>query len=466
MIKRRLYNIFRLLKNILKIVDFFMAEVFITETDQSIEMAIKNLFSYLEKSGPPILKSSKKVYIKVNGIDFKKHTYTSPKVLEAVIVYLKKKGAEVYVMENSTQGNFTRLVFAITGFKDICDRNGAKIIYLDEEDTKTFEFKGKSSVKEDPNGYNLMTFRLPMTVVNLIENRDSITYINIPKLKTHSMAGVTLGIKNQWGFPQHADRGKDHNYNLHSKLVDMYELIQPDITLIDGTEGTIHGHYPPTAWEDKLVIPFNLIIGGRDTLAVDVVGARVFGLKINDIPHLKIAYERGLGEGDLNKIKVIGKDLKEFKEVYEWNLLQMFPEDVKIVKGKELLCREGCQDNPLIFLQSLAFDYPEKFKGGWFIIMGKGHDDNLVDKLKAEGYNKGLVAGYCAINEVGDKLREAFGKRKVFFSGDCNNLAETVKAELKLAGMTVFDLVPISTEELMSLIDEAQKAGSTALIPL
>jgi hypothetical protein len=89
-----------------------------------------------------------------------------------------------------------------------------------------------------------------------------------------------------------------------------------------------------------------------------------------------------------------------------------------------------------------------------------------VDQLNAEGYTKGLVAGYCAINEVGEKLKEAFGKRKVFFSGDCNNLAETVKAELKLSGMTVFDLVPISTDKLMVLIDEAQKHGSTALTPL
>jgi hypothetical protein len=246
----------------------------------------------------------------------------------------------------------------------------------------------------------------------------------------------------------------------------VYEYIQPDITIIDGIEGTIHGHYPPTAFEDRLVKQFNILIGGRDTLAVDVVGARIFGLTLDEVPHLKIAYERRLGEGDLNKINVIGKDLEDYKEKYDWNLLQEFPDDVKIVKGKDLLCLEGCQNNPLATLQVFAYDYPEKFKGGWFLIMGKGHDDDLVDKLKAEGYKKGLVAGYCAINEVGEKLKEAFGKRKVFFSGDCNNLAETVKAELKLAGLTVFDLVPVPPEELMPIIEEAQKHGSTALTPL
>ncbi len=440
--------------------------MFIEGTNQGINSAVNLIFSQIEQGGNPILKISKKVYLKPNGIDFKKHTYTSPEVLRAVIEYFKGKGAEVYVMENSTQANITRVVFTLNGFKDVCEQTGAKILYLDEEETKTFEFKGKPSVSEDPKGYNLKTFRLPLTVVKIMENRESTTYINIPKLKTHSMATVTLGIKNQWGFPQHADRGKDHNYNLHSKLVDTFELIKPDLTLIDGIEGTIHGHYPPTAWEDQLVRQFNILIGGRDTLAVDVVGARIFGLTIDEVPHLKIAYERGLGEGDLNKISVIGKDLNDYKEKFEWDLLQKFPDNVKIIKGKKLLCREGCQNNPLTTLQIFAYDHPKKFKGGWFIVMGKGHDDDLVEQLKEGGFTRGLVAGYCAIDEVGQKLRKEFGRRKVFFSGDCNNLAETVKAELKLSKMNVFDLVPISTEELMSLIDVAQKYGSKALIPL
>ena len=86
--------------------------------------------------------------------------------------------------------------------------------------------------------------------------------------------------------------------------------------------------------------------------------------------------------------------------------------------------------------------------------------------MKKEGYTKGLVAGYCAIDEVGEKLRKEFGKRKVFFSGDCNNLAETVKAILKLSKMTVFDLVPISNDELMALINATNEQGSTALVPL
>jgi len=438
-----------------------MSEVFIVDTTQGIDSAIKDMFSHLEKDGESILKSSKEVYIKVNGIDFKKHAYTSPEVLEIVIKNLKEIGAsKIYVMENSTQGNMSRIVFAITGYRKVCKKTGAKAIYLDEEKTETFTFKGKSNVE-----YILKTFRLPKTIVKLMENRDKYTYINLPKLKTHSMAGVTLGIKNQWGYPQHADRGIDHNYNLHSKIVDVYEYIQPDITIIDGIEGTIHGHYPPTALEDKLVKEFNILIGGRDTVSVDVVGARVFGLTLEDVPHLKIANERGLGEGDLSKIKVTGKSLDEYKEKYPTDLVQEFPKDVKIIKGKELLCQEGCKNNPLATLQCFWLD--NQGKGGFFIVMGKGFDEDLVEQLKNEGYTKGLVAGFCAIDEVGEKLREEFGKKNVFFSHNCNNLAETINALFKLMDVKALDVFPpdFSIWKLLYYAIAGKLHGSKALIP-
>ncbi|TXT58173.1 MAG: hypothetical protein BAJALOKI1v1_1730007 [Promethearchaeota archaeon] len=444
-----------------------MSKVFISDTTQGIKKAIYKLLSNIEQQTGTIIKSSKEVYIKPNGIDFKPHCHTSPQVLEAVIEYLNENGAEkVYVMENSTQSNATRLVFEITGYKEVCKKTGAIPLYLDEQKTKTFEFKGKLSIHNDPKGYILKEVRLPKTLVDIMENRESMTYIDLPKLKTHSMAVVTLGIKNQWGFPQHADRGKDHNYNLHSKLVDIYEYIRPDLTIIDGTEGgTIHGHYPPTAFEDELLIPFNLLIGGRDTLSVDVVGARVFGLTLDEVPHLKIAHQRGLGEADLNKIEVIGKDLSKFTKKYEWDLLQKFPEDVKIVKGKELLCREGCQNNPLALLQVLAYDFEDKFEGGFFIIMGKGHDKNLADKLRTEGFTKGLVAGFCAIDEVGEELREEFGKKNVYYSHNCNNLAETATALFRLSGVSALDLVPISSLKAGWLLFLAKLHGSKALTP-
>ena len=52
-------------------------------------------------------------YIKVNGIDHKKHCFTSAEVLEAVIEYLKKIGAKIHVMEDCSSNTMTRGLWVI-----------------------------------------------------------------------------------------------------------------------------------------------------------------------------------------------------------------------------------------------------------------------------------------------------------------------------------------------------------------
>jgi uncharacterized protein (DUF362 family) len=433
-------------------------------SDLAIELdkAVEDIFISFG-GGTQLLKSSREVYLKPNAIDAKPFCYTRPEVLEAVIRYFFKVGAsDVYVMENSTQGNYTRLVFEAIGYTEVCKQTGAIPVFLDEEKTERFEFKGKPQAKEeDSTGYDLKEFEMSHTVVKeLIKRKKENLYVSLPKLKTHSMAGVTLGIKNQWAFPRHQDRKSDHNFNLHSKLVDILAYIQPDFTLIDGIEGTIHGHYPPTALSDKLVKAFRILIGGTDVLATDIVGARVFGLTPEDVPHLKIAIQRGIGVGvkGIDEIEIIG-DLSRFKEKYPTDLYPEFPPDVEIIEGKSMVCREGCKNNPLAVLQVLYLDYGGK--GGFQLVIGKGHDPKTVDQIKGPV----LVAGHCAIKEVGEKLQRRLGKNKVYFSDGCNNLAQTLGALLPLTKVSPQKLVPLSSDKAAAIIMEAIKNGSHASAP-
>jgi uncharacterized protein (DUF362 family) len=427
-----------------------------------LSRAVENIFVAFG-GGAQLLKSSREVYIKPNAIDAKRFCYTRPEVLETAIRYFFKIGAsDVYVMENSTQGNYTRLVFEAIGYTDICKQTGAIPVFLDEEPTERFEFKGKPPAKQqDSRGYDLKNFEMPHTVAKeLINRKKENLYVSMPKLKTHSMAGVSLGIKNQWAFPRHQDRKFDHNYNLHSKLVDVLEYVQPDFTLIDGIEGTICGHYPPEALIDKLVKPFRILVGGTDVLATDIVGARVFGLTPEDVPHLKIAIERRIGVGvqGIGDIDIVG-DISGFNEKYSTDLYPEFPPDVNIVQGKKLVCREGCKNNPLAVLQVLYLDYGGK--GGFQLVIGKGHDLKVVDQLKGPV----LVAGHCAIEEIGERLQKRLGKNGVYFSDGCNNLAQTIGALLPLMKVSPQKLVPLSLDKARGIILEAIKRGSQASAP-
>ncbi len=423
--------------------------------------AVKNIFEQFG-GGKSMLKPSGDVYIKPNGIDSKPYCYTRPVVLEAVVKYFTECGArQVYVFENSTQSNYTRIVFDVIGYTKICKKYGAKPIYLDEERTEIFDFKANSTIKGTDSGYDHPSFAMSYTVVEkLIRNKDQNLYIDLPKLKTHSMGGVTLGIKNQWGFPKHADRKYDHNFNLHHKLIDVLEHISPDFTLIDGVEGTIHGHYPPTALVEKLVKPFRILIGGSDVLATDLVGARIFGLTPEDVPHLKIAIDRHIGVGvkSLSDIAIVG-DLSRFSEKYSTDLYDAFPPDVTLITGKERWCKEGCRNNPLTLMQILYLDYGGA--GKFNFVAGKGHDLTVIDKLEAPVF----IAGHCAIEEVGDRLISRLGKKNVYLSDGCNNLAQSAAALLRLMQVSAFDMVPMNPLRSAYLLFLAKLHKSQANVP-
>ena len=128
-----------------------------------IQTAVGELFDRF--GGAALLKESKEVFVKPNGIDGQPYCYTRPEVVEAVIRYWYAHGAKkVYLFENSTQSNATRLVYAVVGYDAICKRTGAVPVYLDEDKTVEFTFEGKPSEKDDPLGYQ----NNPLTLLQIL----------------------------------------------------------------------------------------------------------------------------------------------------------------------------------------------------------------------------------------------------------------------------------------------------------
>jgi len=435
-----------------------------------IRSAVKEIFNAI--GGKNLIKSSGDVYIKPNGIDAKPYCHTRPEVVRAVIEYWFDAGAKnVYLMENSTQGNYTRIVFESNNYKKICRETGAIPIYLDEDKTEKFKFMcGKSSDRDD--GYDLASFEMPVTVVRkLIHRGHENLHVSLPKLKTHSMSGVTLGIKNQWGFLAHASRGMDHNHNLHRKLADVLSHIRPDVTLIEGVEGTIYGHYPALALADECVRPFRVLIGSRNVVAADLVGAKIFGLEKEDVPHLEMAVTRGFGgdvrclqdidmAGDItapDSIDLIG-DMPKLG-AYPTDMYDSFPDDVKIIRGKKRACLEGCVNNPLTLLQILHNDYDGK--GGWTLLIGKGFDKQEILSLKG----KVLIAGHCAVEEVSPLLIRKLKRKNVYLSGECNDLCSTAEAMFHLMKVNPMILVPLNPAVALRALIMAKLKGSESRVP-
>jgi uncharacterized protein (DUF362 family) len=386
-------------------------KVVLADTKPGIADAIRNVFEPFG-GGENFLRSSRDVYIKVNAVGLEPNVYTDPEVLRQTILYFKQCGARsIYVIENCTQANFTRLVFKAIGYFKVCKETGAIPVYLDETPAIPVFLEGVEEF------IDLSRF----VFERLIEQRAENFYLSLPKLKTHSMSQVTLSIKNQFGLVHQKSRIADHNYRIHQKFADIYRVLRPDFALIDGLIATTHGHYPTRYNADKCVVPMDLLIGGADPLATDVVASALMGFGLEDVRHLKLSSDTGIGQGDIEQIHIIHKDLFDSrKKNLTCELLDDYPPDVDFLRGKERCCKEGCRGNTEICVEMIYRDHGGR--GGFTILMGKGIDKVDVDKITGRVH----IAGSCAIQDYGVALQTRLGKKNVTMSPGCNNLAMTV----------------------------------------
>lgn len=417
------------------------------EVKNSLYDSINEVFENF--GGSEKLFGGKNVFIKINAIDFRKQCYTSPEVIGSTIDVIKDSGAEeINVIENVTQSNVTRVVFNVIGLDDLIDEKGVNSIYLDEEDSIEVEI-----------GWDDKKINFPKILYEkLVENKDDNFYLSIPKLKTHSMTTVTLGVKSQMGIIQHVSRPTWHNFELHQFLADLYKFVRPDFTLIDGLNAIIHGHYPLENKLDEYVEPLNILIGGKDTLAVDTVGAKVLGYDTNEVEHLKMVNETGLGCGDLENIELIG-NISKFQEKYPYTIIGDFPENVKIIEGEERACPEGCKNNTLMVLEMLHVDYGAD--GPFNIIFGKGLDEKELENLEDGPI---LIVGPCAIEEVEEFLKNEYPDKKIVTVNAHNDLAGVTSALMSFTGVKTTDVLPLSFGTLMAYL-KAELHGSSAKTP-
>jgi uncharacterized protein (DUF362 family) len=126
--------------------------------------------------------------------------------------------------------------------------------------------------------------------------------INVPVAKHHSLATVTLGLKNMMGV-MGGNRGQIH-FNLSDCLVDINRRLPSGLTVIDATRVLLRNG--PSGGNPSDVRAVGKVIASADIVAADVVAAeRIFGLKPGDVPHIKKALESRLGISSTAQIRVV-----------------------------------------------------------------------------------------------------------------------------------------------------------------
>jgi uncharacterized protein (DUF362 family) len=135
--------------------------------------------------------------------------------------------------------------------------------------------------------------------------------VNIAKMKTHSLAGVTLCMKNIFGFiPTRKQKLMYHPF-IRKAILDMNQIVPSHFCIVDGIWGNEFDEIQSTP---KFT---GAIVAGENILAVDIVAAEIMGINLNDIDTYKMAFELW-GDPDIN---LLGSGFDEVKSHYRQGCL-------------------------------------------------------------------------------------------------------------------------------------------------
>ena len=135
-----------------------------------------------------------------------------------------------------------------------------------------------------------------------------------PKIfvSTHALRKYERGtiLKNLFGLVPIRKKAVYHK-KLVPVILDLFEAIGGvDLAVIDATR-TYSG---PSARRAK---DTNVIIAGKDAVAVETVGATLIGPNPEKMPIIQEAADRGLGEGNINNIEILGTPIEDLKARFQ-----------------------------------------------------------------------------------------------------------------------------------------------------
>ncbi|MBN2382213.1 DUF362 domain-containing protein [bacterium] len=242
---------------------------------------------------------------------------TDPRVLRALVrTCLELQVERVFLGEKPGYCFPARQAFDLIGLtKDTLD-DRVSFSYFDEEDWQRVPNPGADLFHEP-----------------LIPERalDCDLIINVPKMKTHMHAQVSLGLKNFQGLVNDDERMLFHRNDLSHKIVDTVLACKPDFTLVDGL-WPMEGQAPLSG---DTVPDFNLLVGGENVVAVDSVCCTVMGISPIEVTHLRLAHQKNLGPIDLDEIRLQGAPLEAVTRRFKRPVLSsvgVFP-NIHVIEG-------------------------------------------------------------------------------------------------------------------------------------
>jgi len=270
------------------------------------------------------LSSNDRVVIKPNIVfwtmatDFPKWgVITTSRVVEDMVLLLKEQGVEdISICEGTVLRDPRDRVsqnhaYETLGYGILAKRFGVKLL----------------SVFERPFEKVDLGDGVTMNMNEDILHADFV--VNLPVLKTHSQAVVSLGIKNLKGTIDIPSRKACHNAepgrDLSLWVSKLADEMPPMFTLIDGIFTNEQG---PNV--DGVMHRSDILIASADVLSADMVGAQALGHPPETVPHLAYAAASRSRKLDLSDAEIVGESMESVTRYHEYTF--PYTEDNRLPK--------------------------------------------------------------------------------------------------------------------------------------
>ncbi len=233
------------------------------------------------------VKKGQKVVVKPNiGWDVppERAANTHPDLIGHIVKRCLEVGAaEVFVFDN-TCDNWLKC-YSTSGIEEAVKKAGGKVVPgNDEKYYKPVNIPGRVLKNA--------------SVHELILKCD--VFINVPVLKHHSSADVSIAMKNLMGIVW--DRRWWHRNNLHQCIADFVGFRKPDLNVVDAYRVMMKNGPRGISVADVKIMK-SLIIS-TDIVAADAAATKLLGNEPAQIGHIRLAHEMKLGTMDLTSLNI------------------------------------------------------------------------------------------------------------------------------------------------------------------
>ncbi len=275
-----------------------------------------------------------------------------PRVVEALMRVIRNetKPREVVVADRSSIGANTAESFRVTGVGEAALRGGADRILPLEQDQRV-----PVQVPQP------MVLFKPVYLSKTMLDADVLIYLS--KMKVHKLTHISLTLKMNQGSLDWYDALRNHRADMHQKMIDMLKVMRPHLSIVDAL-WPMQGQGPGSPFPEDLIKDFNVIIAGKDPVAVDTVGSTIMGFDAkHDIPMLRGAEMAGLGVATLEQIDVVGTPIEKVKRPFRRGNIHLIGLDPRIEVYMGGAC-DGCLHFTRTGLDPLSCEPQTDGRGG------------------------------------------------------------------------------------------------------